>query len=209
MNGKKWTDKQVQLLIELYPDCYQVKDLVEIIDRSIGSIYNKVKSLNLKRKTNIGNLNLLRCNNISRFKKGNIPWNKDKKGLSFGGKETQFKKGNIPYNTKYNGKPYLITRKRNDGYIEKYWVIQILGSNKRLLYSRYLWEKINGEIPEKHLVYYINGVNELTPPKIEDLALISMSDHMDRNTIHRYPEELKKVIKTLSKLNKVIRDEAN
>lgn len=208
MNGKKWTDKQVQLLIELYSDCYQVKDLVEVINRSIKSIYQKAKSLNLKRKINVGNKNLEFFGYKSRFIKGQIPWNKGKKGLQIGGKETQFKKGNIPYNTKHFEKPYLAKTKKNN-IVSIFWVIQFLGTNKRIIYSRYLWEKINGRIPDKHVVYYINGVDEFAPPKIEDLGLMSMVDNMNRNTIHRYPKGLKKAIKTLSKLNKAIQDETN
>ncbi len=203
MAGVRWTKKQVEKLKELYPICYKVEDLIGIFERSERSIYHKAHELGLKRNSNIGNENLVLYGEKNRFKKGQTPWNKNTKGICIGGKETQFKKGHIPKNTKHFGKPYLVERNNR---AEKFWVIQELGSNKRLVYSRYLWEKEKGKIPKGHLVYYLNGVNEMTPPTIKDFGLISRSENMDRNTIHRYSPELKKSIRLVKKLKKEVNE---
>lgn len=46
------------------------------------------------------------------------------------------------------------------------------------------------------------SINELA--QSSNLELISREENMRRNTIHHYPEELKEVIRTFSKLNKKI-----
>lgn len=204
----KWSKEQLDLLLELYPNCNKVDDLVTIIDRDWNSIYAKANSIKLKRNLNSGNLNLKVYGEKFRFPKNHEPWNKGVKGLQIGGKETQFKKGSIPLNTKFFGKPYLVKRERNNQ-IEKFWVIQELGFNKRQVYSRYLWRQEFGEIPKGYIVFYKNGVNDLIPPTIKDLGLMSMSDNMNRNTIQRFPDEIKKTIRVIKKLEKIIKNETN
>jgi hypothetical protein len=200
-----WTQNQLDKLKELYPTCDTAEDLVKIIGRNVGSIYNKAFSLKLKRLTNKGNKNLAIFGEKFRFKKGHKTWNKGAKGLSFGGKETQFKKGNLPPQARYFGKPYFYTRIQN-GHENKFWFIQKLGSNKRLNYARYIWEQEHGPIPNDSIIFYVNGIDETKPPTISDLGIMTKSDNLKRNSIIRYSSELRFSMRLLKKLKKQIHD---
>jgi hypothetical protein len=69
-------------------------------------------------------------------------------------------------------------------------------------YPPYLWEQHFGKPPEGMVVALKDG-NPLNVV-IDNLELQSRVTMMDRNTIHRYPDELKSVIMLLSKLKKKI-----
>jgi len=120
------------------------------------------------------------------FEKGNIPWNKEIKGLHHS-PGTEFKKGNLPANTKYNG--CITLRKKDNG--EKYYYIRIAKA-KWVLYQRYLWEQKHGSIPEGMLIAFKdkNSLNYV----LENLEIISRSENMERNRNH------KKMAKTMKKL---------
>jgi hypothetical protein len=65
---------------------------------------------------------------------------------------------------------------------------------------RLIWIEHNGPIPENHQVYFIDGNKDnLT---IENLALISHEEALDRNRLQRYPAEIISVINTLSAFRK-------
>ncbi len=134
-------------------------------------------------------------NDKSRFKKGHTPWNKDVKGLDLGGKETQFKKGNKPH----NHKPVGSMRVDVDGYV----MIKIEEPRKWKPLHRHVWELVNGPLPRKAKIAFKDG-NKLNCD-ISNLEQISDEECMRRNTIQRYPEELKEVIRTLAKLNRKIK----
>jgi hypothetical protein len=194
MAGKIWTNKELTYLYENYEDCYKVSDLN--LDRSEKSIYLKAMHLGLKKKFNLGNLNLVEYGKAHRFPKGNIPHNKGTIGLMKPNK-TSFNKGHIPANIKHNGEPYFYERKAKN---EKTWLIQPTGTNKRRSYAKYLWEFHNGELKDGYIVKNIN-FSDTKAPTINDLRLISRSENMDANSIHRYPPELKKTFKLIKKLN--------
>ena len=86
------------------------------------------------------------------FEKGHVPFNKGKKGLSFGGKETQFKPGNRPANwmpvgtERVNADGYVDV-KIQDGKLQKNW------KAKHII----IWEKANGPIPKGHVLIFADG----------------------------------------------------
>ena len=80
-----WTDKQLALLHELYPDNY-TNNLVSIIGRNKQSIENKALSLGLKKSPAFKEVikqktsaNLIVSGEKTRFKKGIVPYNKGQK----------------------------------------------------------------------------------------------------------------------------------
>jgi len=85
-----------------------------------------------------------------RFLKGNVPYNKGKKG--FGGYEpTQFKKGNIPH----NHKPVGTERVTRDGYVE----VKIAESRKWKAKHILIYEQHNGIVPKGSVVIFGDGNN--------------------------------------------------
>jgi hypothetical protein len=197
--GNKWQPQEIELLKQHYSD-KTIKELCEILQRSERSIYSQANLLGLKKsdehkiKLKIQDIQRLKeLGNESRFQKGNKPWNKDLKGY-MGANLTSFKKGNKPHNTRKVGD----TRIDEDGFLlvkvaDKKWI------RKEIL----IWESIHGKVPKGYVVRVKNSA--LNKYDINNLMLISFAENMRLNTIHRYPEDLKKTIKALSKLNKTIK----
>jgi hypothetical protein len=69
---------------------------------------------------------------------------------------------------------------------------------------RLAWEIENGPIPKGKFLRFIDGNKKNW--QIENLMLVDRESNMRLNTIHRYPEELKSTMKTISKLKKIIQN---
>lgn len=88
-----------------------------------------------------------------RFKPGDVPFNKGKKGISYEGcKNTQFKKGNKPHNWVPIGseritKDGYIQVKIQEGKFQKNW------RGKHIL----VWEEANEPVPKGHAVIFGDG----------------------------------------------------
>lgn len=73
---------------------------------------------------------------------------------------------------------------------------------------RALWIRYRGPIPSSHVIVF-RGADRAV--KIKNLEMVTRSEMMARNTIHRFPPELKQTIRALGKLKRTIRreDEGN
>ncbi len=208
---RAWSQEEVQRLVELYPDT-PMADLIKTLGRPDYSIYGKAAQLGLKRSdaymASEHACRLRKEDNPGkehRFKKGHTPWNSGVKGLPSNGRaaETQFKKGHKPGNwlpigsirTSQDG--YQQRKVSDTGYPPRDWIgIHIL-----------VWEEQNGPVPSGHCVCFIDGnKNNLDPT---NLQLLTRAERMSRNTIHRYPPELKTAIHQLSKLKRAINGATN
>lgn len=190
-----WTKERDNKLAEIYSDMTNEK-IAEVMSMNIRAIQARAFILGLKKSEE----------HIERHRKGlfehrHEPWNKGMKGLLIPGSEKGFfKKGNLPHNTKYDGAISLrIESKTKNRYYYKRislreWVpVHLL-----------VWEEVNGKLPKGLVIRHING--DSLDNRIENLEAISHSEHMIKNSIHNYPEEIKQTIKILSKLNKTIRN---
>lgn len=133
------------------------------------------------------------------FKKGHIPFNKGKKWKATGRAiETQFKKGHEPHNTKYDGHERI----SKDGYVE----IRVSKGVYKLKH-RVVWESVNGAVPKGMcLVFKDKNKQNIS---IENLEIITRKENMLRNTIHRYSEELKPIVKLIGKLKNKAHEKSN
>lgn len=200
-----WSAKEEARLIELYPDT-PMPQLIEAFGRPDHSIYNKAHALGLSRSdaylASEHACRLRREDNPGiehRFKPGQAAWNK---GTRFdpGGRsaETRFAPGSLPHNNVPVGTERITDdgirqrKVRDDGPAHRRW---------KSVHS-ILWEEAHGEIPAGHLVVF----RDRDPKHIEigNLELVSRAENMRRNTIHRYPPELKSTIRQLSKLKRAI-----
>lgn len=108
-------------------------------------------------------------------------------------KHTWFPKGHIPGNANYDGH----IRLSKDGYQE----IRIRMGKYRLLHL-VNWEKINGRLPRGHCLWCLDGNKLNTDPS--NWELITRAENMRRNTVHRYPEEIREVIRMKAVLTRKI-----
>lgn len=192
-----WTDKQLALLHELYPDNY-TNNLVSIIGRNKQSIENKAFNLGLKKspafkevikqKTSI---NLIVSGEKTRFKKGIVPYNKGQKmpiEQYEKCKKTFFKLGNIPTNSKQEGNRVLVLRKDKNG--RRYYYIRV-NLGKWIEFHRYVWEMFFGPIPANMIVIFKDGDTFNCHP--DNLQLISKQQNARRN---HNPEKTKQAFRT-------------
>ena len=66
-----------------------------------------------------------------------------------------------------------------------------------------VWEEANGPIP-KGFYLRIKDKNKENY-NLDNMELVTMAENMRRNTIHKYPEELKNTMRALQKLKKTIK----
>jgi hypothetical protein len=112
-----------------------------------------------------------------------------------GANATSFKKGQKPHNTKEIGST------RIDG--KDMFLLVKVADRKWIRKEILIWEEAYGKIPKGSILRVINPL--LNKYDINNLMLISKGENMKLNAIHKYPEELKKTIRALTKLKKTIR----
>lgn len=196
-----WTTAEVSRLESLYADT-PMTQLQATFGRPKSAIYGKAKELGLKRSAEFlasehsGRLRQGHESGVAtRFQKGNATWNKGKP-FAAGGRstETQFASGRLPHNHVPIGTEVMAT----DGYLK----VKVAEPNAWEWTHRRNWEAVHGPIPAGLLLVFKNGDhNNCT---VDNLELITRGELMRRNTIHRYPEDLKTTIRQLGKLKRAI-----
>jgi hypothetical protein len=160
------------------------------------------KTLEFKRSESSGRTNLIEGGKKFRYTPGHTPFNKGKEmpaEIYEKVKATMFKKGNRPHNWKPDGS--IVERKDTDQNGRVYLYYKVSDSNW-ILYHKKVWIEHNGPIPKKSIVRFIDGNTRNCD--ISNLEMVSMRDNMHRNSIQRFPEEIKQIIKLTTKLNKTI-----
>lgn len=178
---------------------------VKTLAREIGVSQTKIRGFLKKHKLIIPAHIAAERRAKSQFKKGHVPLNKGKEWKDFmsaeameASRRTQFKPGRKPHNTKYNG--CIVKRADTSGRFYKYIRIS---EGKWELYHRYLWEQTNGPIPKGSVLIFKDEDN--TNCRLENLELISVEEHMLRNSKHNYPEEIIPTMALIAKLEKSIK----
>lgn len=186
----------------------KTQDLADELGLTYSQIANRAFKMGLKKSDEFklseksGRHNLIEGGKKTRFKPGNIPFNK---GIKMPNhiydkvKNTMFKKGNRPQNWKPDGS--IVERNDKSGRTYLYYKVK---DSHWILYHNKIWIDHHGKIPSKHIILFKDG-NTLNCD-INNLELISMAENVKKNSIHRFPEELKEVIKLKRKLNKKISD---
>jgi len=67
-----------------------------------------------------------------------------------------------------------------------------------------VWEEAGGEVPPGHVLVFRNGNKRDIRP--ENLELITRAENARRNSIHRYPPELRAAMRTAGKLRRKIQE---
>jgi len=149
----------------------------------------------------IRNANLNRVNKKSRWKKGNVPWNKGMKGWTAGGRsaETRFKKGCIRGQAARNWRAVGTITLRYDKLFrwQNKWTYKD-GSRRKgkprrwikirddgplwrrwIPYARYLWQQEHGSVPDGYFVVHSNG--DQMDDSLENLTIVNRKEHLAHN----------------------------
>lgn len=150
--------------------------------KEIVTAYNEKFDDNITISRVKGYMSNHKINNglTGRFKKGNIPVNKGKKGFCPKGCEKSwFQKGHIPK----NHRPVGSERISKDGYVE----IKVEEPNKWRLKHRVIWEKENGAIPKDCAILFLDGnsqnlnINNMQLIRRAELARINQNHLISNN----------------------------
>lgn len=216
-----WSVQDVAELSCRYPH-EQTKVIAADLGRPIHTVYQKANGMGLKKDLAYldseasGRLNGHDTRGLSsRFPKGAVPLNKGMRrpGWAPGRMaDTQFKAGEMRGAAQKNYVPIGTERISKDGYLErKVTDDHSVPARRWVAVHRLVWEVANGPIPASHAVVFRKGMRTALPSEItkERLELVTRAELMRRNTIHRYPAELKKTIRLVGKLRRVIEDKAD
>ncbi|AMW78920.1 hypothetical protein AMD27_08535 [Acinetobacter sp. TGL-Y2] len=141
------------------------KELTEKVNSKFGTSFavDHIKSLCTRKKWNTGRSG---C-----FQKGSIPWNTGTKGVCKPN-SGNFKKGQITWNKKPIGYERICSK---DGYL----LIKIAEPNVFVLKHRFIWEKVNGPIPDSHTLAFKNM--DRADCRLENLLLMNKAEMVRYN----------------------------
>jgi hypothetical protein len=198
---KLWTDSEINFIKSNYQELSYI-DIARYFGRTVLSVYGIAHKLNIRKPVYPWNKNAAGTgickSNSGSFKKNHKSWNLGTKGICKGS-STSFKKGHIPKNTSFDG--CIRIRKTNTGRPYKYYRVSKM---KWILYHVKIWNDTYGPVPPGCIIVFING-NSMDC-RIENLEMITKTENMRRNTIQRYPEDLRKVMQVLGKLKHSINE---
>ncbi len=206
---RNWSEDEEQLLTRLYPDT-PMPELVARLGRDDRAIYSKSRALGLRRSPEYlaseHACRLRKGDNVGaehRFRPGMASWNKGKKGWQAGGRsaETRFKPGNRPHTWVPIGAEQIrdgyLWRKVTDGHGRHDWrQVHVM-----------LWEQNNGPVPAGFILVFRDRNKQNI--QLDNLELITRAENCRRNSVHRYPPELKQAIRRLKKLKRTIEEKSN
>jgi len=222
MNGKPWTERELEMLDILYPEL-PTEAVAWALGRSVCSVNGAVCKLGLHKSAaymaSPEPYALRRDPSIGapfRFRPGHVSANKGlrRPGYAPGRMaETQFKPGILNGTAKLLYRPVGTILTDHEGYRR----IKIRERTKGdpqgwspavwpLLHWQ-VWEQHHGPIPAGHKIVFRDG--NRAHCEIDNLELITDAELMRRNSVHNLPAELQQVIQLNGALKRQIRRRSN
>lgn len=189
---RHWSPASERKLKRLYPR-KSAAYLAKALKRTQGAIQLKALKMGLSKSPEF-------MARACRFPKGHTPWNKGRKGWQPGGraKATQFRKGNRPQ----TWVPVGSERVTRDGTLER----KVANRGRWKPVKDLLWSAANGRIPRGRFVVHQN--RDRTDFALSNLVLVDRAENMRRNTYHRYPKEIARLIQLKGVLQRQINQRA-
>lgn len=191
--------------------------IAHLVNRSERSVYQAARKMGLKKSAAYlagpWAQRLRRGDEAGkayRFPKGHVPANK---GLRRPGwapgrmASTQFKKGEMAGAAQHNYVPIGTLRIKDGVLARKVTDDPTLYPARRWVpVHRSVWEDANGPVPKGHVVRFKPGMKTVDEALItlDRLELVTHAENMRRNTIHRYPPELRDAIRLTARVRRAI-----
>ncbi len=202
-----WTAEELDLLRRLYPMTHTT-EIAGRLGRSVSATFQRALKMGLHKHPEYWRQLAEEKGEALReqgrrfgFQPGQAPWNKGKTGVN-GVSPTRFKAGRRPH----TWVPVGSRRVNKDGITE-----QKVAEGSWKPIPLIVWEAEYGPIGRGSVVVFRPGCRITDPEAIraEHLECLTRSELMRRNTIHRYPPELKHAIRLSKKLQRAIHGEAH
>lgn len=202
MTRKPWTTVELRVLRKLYADT-PTSVIAEKLGRTTTAVYQAAdkhglaKSVEYLASESSGRLNGER-GAACRFRLGHKTWNAGMKGLQIGGEQTRFTSGHRPQTWRQIGSE----RTDKDGILWR--KISDTGNRKADWKPVHVivWESVNGPLsPGKFVVFADHNRSNFDPL---NLLAVTRAENMARNTCHRYPKEIVRLIQLRGVLNRQI-----
>jgi len=202
----RWTEAEMFLLRELYPDVPAL-DVAALLGRRVGQVHQTAARHGIRKSASFfasdlsariqrGQQNAPMIS--ARFGANHKPWNTGMKGWSAPGTEaTRFKPGSTPPNRQQVG----ALRINSDGQLD----IKLYdGLRSWVQLHHYVWFLEHGEWPPRGFVLRFRD-GDVHNPAIENLQLITRRENMRLNSVHTiYPPELARLIQLRGALKRQI-----
>lgn len=214
MTRHPWTDEDTAVLLAAYPDT-PTEALAQALGRPVKSVYQKATALGLKKSAAYlagpHACRLRRGDGVgraTRFQPGLVPWNKGVHWVAGGrSAETRFQPGRRPEEAR-NYRPIGSVRLSRDGYLERKVSDDrdTYPARRWVAVHRLVWEQTHGPVPAGHIVVFRPGQRTLVEADItlDRLECITRAENMARNTVHRLPKELARLVQLQSAVNRQI-----
>lgn len=208
-----WTDDEVAILRERYPDM-RTEDLALEMGRTARQVYQAANNRGLTKshafRSSQASGRWKRGHHSGRttqFPKGHVPANKGTRRPGYAPgrmKASQFPKGHRPHTWKpvghlrVNADGYLDRKITDDGPPQRHW---------RAVH-RLVWEQAKGPVPRGHVVVFKPGrrTTNVEAITLDAVELIDRRELMRRNTVHNYPHPIPQLVQLrgvlIRKINK-------
>lgn len=202
-----WSDADLARLKARYADMRTDRLALEL-GKTTDAVYRFATKLGLAKSAAYlsgPECSLNKKGNAGSFKKGLVSFNKGKKGITYPGcVATQFRKGERSGKAAEHYMPIGAERDiEGQLWVKVADVPNVAYTVNWKAWHVLVWERANGRpLPAGHVLRF--GDNDHRNFDVANLELLSFADNMRRNTIHRYPPELRRVIRLQGKLTRAI-----
>jgi len=200
----KWTDEMVDALRVSYPDLNS-HEIANKLGVSRGAVNTKACELGIRKSETFVNAQRERVvagGAKYRFKKGDVAWNKGKKGyitVTDAMRATMFKAGHKPHNTTCDGHISVTIDERG----VKQLRIRISEKNHEYL-SRHNYRKAFGGIPHGYCIKFKDGNTLNCDP--DNLECVSRTLLMLLNSKHGYTRDIAEVKEVICYIKQEIKE---
>lgn len=203
---RQWTRKELRVLRKRYSHC-PTREIAAALGRTDRAVYMRAGEMGLRKtaaylaSASSGRLTAFSGAGAAfRFKLGQKPWNAGLKGWDSGGRShaTRFKPGHRPQ----TWVPVGTERVTADGILER----KVADTGRKAQDWKPVhvlkWERHRGIVPRGRIVIFRDRNRRNF--RLSNLACVTRAQLMEHNTIHRYPRELKAIMKLAGRLRREI-----